>query len=550
MRKTGWIAGRSVLLLIASLHGALTTGAEIDNRTPVPDAASVEAAEELVRDVFGEEHRAAKSTADKVALAKKMLAAATRSIDAPVEQFVLFRVTRDIAASAADVETAFEAVEGMSQRFRVDKVEMQVAVLEKISDGARLPSDHRALLQHLDAVFDEAIASERFDVARQVHKLATASAVKSRDVAARKNAAAWLKELDRREKDFAAVKQALAVLDERPTDPEANLVVGKYRCFIKGDWEAGLPMLALGSDAGLKRLATLELAGSHEASECVAIGDAWWELADKADADTAMRIRSRAATWYDTAVPQLSGLVKAKAEQRLRKVGEDKNAMARNPELRGSQRASRPDTTRGAPKTTKEIKRGKPTEILSTVDTSRHAVRSVWSRNENGITATRSHAALLMIPVEIRGSYQLDVTFTRNAGSDIVGLVLPVGDHGCMVLFSAAGGAAGGIALIDGKSIGENGTARKPCRLANGKQYRIACQVQLRGTLAAIRVFLDGQAYFEWTGDHRRLSIDRLKSVPRHRHVGLYTHDSQTTFHSVQLKIADGIAVRDSDSTR
>ena len=36
--------------------------------------------------------------------------------------------------------------------------------------------------------------------------------------------------------------------------PPANLTVGKYYCFQKGDWEKGLPMLALGQDETLKAL--------------------------------------------------------------------------------------------------------------------------------------------------------------------------------------------------------------------------------------------------------------------------------------------------------
>ena len=30
--------------------------------------------------------------------------------------------------------------------------------------------------------------------------------------------------------------------------PEANLAVGKYLCLVKGDWEWGVLMLALGND--------------------------------------------------------------------------------------------------------------------------------------------------------------------------------------------------------------------------------------------------------------------------------------------------------------
>ncbi|MBI3877243.1 MAG: hypothetical protein HY300_15015, partial [Verrucomicrobia bacterium] len=40
-----------------------------------------------------------------------------------------------------------------------------------------------------------------------------------------------------------------------PDDPGANLAVGQFLCFVKGDWESGLPLLAKSDDNVLKTLA-------------------------------------------------------------------------------------------------------------------------------------------------------------------------------------------------------------------------------------------------------------------------------------------------------
>ena len=57
-------------------------------------------------------------------------------------------------------------------------------------------------------------------------------------------------------------RDALVVLENDPTNPAANLAAGRHLCLVQGDWDRGLPMLALGSDAELKAAATKDLAGA------------------------------------------------------------------------------------------------------------------------------------------------------------------------------------------------------------------------------------------------------------------------------------------------
>ncbi len=72
----------------------------------------------------------------------------------------------------------------------------------------------------------------------------------------------------------------MTVLETSPTDAEANLAAGRYLCLVKWDWDRAVAMLALGSDPGLKAVAKKELQRANSAEEQVAVGDAWWSLAD------------------------------------------------------------------------------------------------------------------------------------------------------------------------------------------------------------------------------------------------------------------------------
>jgi hypothetical protein len=69
-----------------------------------------------------------------------------------------------------------------------------------------------------------------------------------------------------------AVKKAEAKLVESPDDPEANLFLGKYLAFGKGEWERAIPCLSKASDPFYKALADKEKAGSN----ALDVGDAWW----------------------------------------------------------------------------------------------------------------------------------------------------------------------------------------------------------------------------------------------------------------------------------
>src|SRR4029077_12947484 len=122
------------------------------------------------------------------------------------------------------------------------------------------------------------------------------------------------------------VKAAQATLDEHPLDADANLAVGRYRAFMKVDWDHGVPMLALGSDSKLKELATAELEADGELDatkrpdEQLKLADAWWEYAGIHEGAARDRVESRALLWYATALPQLSGLQKLRVEKLLQEV--------------------------------------------------------------------------------------------------------------------------------------------------------------------------------------------------------------------------------------
>ena len=269
-----------VVIALATACSAL--GQDAAKKSPVPAEAAQAEATKLIKEVYGDEYSKAKTPTEKQALAKKLLAKGNESKDDPVSQFVLLRLARDIATQATDGQTAFQAVDAMAEAFQVDPTEMKTVVLTKIAAAAQMPAQHKSIAEEALKLVDQAISQDNFKVADELGKLALAEARKGpREGTDLPKPKAGSTEVAELVKAYEDVKAAKVTLEKTPDDPEANLVVGKYLCFVKGDWDKGLPMLALGKDDALKAVAEEELAGCASSTEQAKLGDDWWDLAEK-----------------------------------------------------------------------------------------------------------------------------------------------------------------------------------------------------------------------------------------------------------------------------
>jgi hypothetical protein len=123
-------------------------------------------------------------------------------------------------------------------------------------------------------------------------------------------------------KRYAEVETSLATLEADPTDTKCNLVVGQYKCLLKGEWQVGLPMLALGDNETLKELAVKELSEPKGSNEQIALADGWFDLAQSSK-DIEVQVLRRAAFWYRQSLnsePRVSRLVKAKVDKRVQMI--------------------------------------------------------------------------------------------------------------------------------------------------------------------------------------------------------------------------------------
>ena len=309
------------ILLVAAAMLAGAAAALAQEKKPLPDAAAQKHARELLRDLYGQEREAAKTSAEKTELAKKLLDQAAKTQDDPASHFVLLQTAKDVAADAGDAETALEAVGQIVRAYQVDPIEMQLDCVQALAKAAKLSSQRVALAEQAFALVDEAVAEDKFEAAARFAEIARDSALRARKYALSKEIATRMKEVEELRGAHAEYRNAIARLEENPTDPDANLTAGRYLCLAKGDWDRGIPMLALGSDAALKAVAAKDLKGATTPEARAALADNWWELAQTKEGEEKHALLLRAGEWYEEARPEVTGLAKVRLQNRLDEIG-------------------------------------------------------------------------------------------------------------------------------------------------------------------------------------------------------------------------------------
>jgi hypothetical protein len=297
-------------------------------RVPVPPEADRQRAEKEIRDLFKAEY-ARRAAEDRQSLAARLLRESKGTREDAAARYVLLAEAVDLAAKAGDPTTALAAVEQMDKGFEVDALALKQEALETAARTVRTTEASAALADGSLAVAAEAADRDDYDAAVSLASKAESAARRARDTGLASRAREIRKDYDSLRSRFRKVKGDAETLKDKPDDPAANLAVGRFRCLEKGDWARGLPLLAKGSDAALKALAEKDLKKPTRIADRIALGDAWWEAAEKLGKSEKTACRERAVHWYRTVSRKATGLVKTRIRARI-----DEHAKATAPPMR------------------------------------------------------------------------------------------------------------------------------------------------------------------------------------------------------------------------
>lgn len=243
---------------------------------------------------------------------------------------------------AGDLRLSFRAVDQLAESFDVNAASLKADLIDVISRAPARQNDWKELAEAAAQVTEEAVAANDYAMAERVAEQGQNFARKTRNKESIAEATAALKHVKELAAAYEPLRPAFARLQSDPDDPSSNLAAGRFLCFQKGDWDAGLPLLLKAGDRELTPLARLDLEAALSPMTWTQVGDGWLAYAaDVSDAE-ADAARKRAAWWYRQALPNLAGLSRAKVEKTLKEIdpAEESVAATRRPKGRTSERAA------------------------------------------------------------------------------------------------------------------------------------------------------------------------------------------------------------------
>lgn len=301
-----------VCLLVSFSHA--------DEKLPVPPQAAQDEAMELVKEVFGNELSSRDSDVLARVAGDLLKQADDPNNDAPM-RYVLLLKAAESGAEAGDADIALNAIAKLEEQFHANTGQIELKVLGKMASAARQPEEYAPVAEAYARLAVKALANDDFATANEAARHARTSAQRTRNV----QAVQAMNELQRTvtdaERSFRDVANAMRTLSANPDDPAANEVVGRHLAFTRGDWAEGLPHLAKGADEKLAALAQTDLNEPQATESQIAMGDAWYDFAQKQDDETAKgMILVRAGVYYRKAMPQLGGMAKMRVQRRVEEI--------------------------------------------------------------------------------------------------------------------------------------------------------------------------------------------------------------------------------------
>jgi hypothetical protein len=315
--------GAALLTLTLLVTGAALLSAQepVGKRRPVPDKAAQIAVQKIVDEIFTDDFHNAKDNAAKLQIATELLRQArdNRRDDLPAA-YVLYVNALELAASAGDYQLAFQAIDELGAEFDVAALDLKARSLATATKALTDKDANRAIVDVALGLVAQAVDTDNYPAAAQFAAVA--------DAAAKKVSVALVSAVRKRNEDVLILKKNfdrlqpfIDRLKQNPKDPEANFKLGEYYGLLKGKWDKALPLLAFGADETLKAQARLDLARPKQAKDQLTVADGWYDLAEKQKDPVQRNMFRRAATWYEQAAQNGTGLSRTKALKRLERIG-------------------------------------------------------------------------------------------------------------------------------------------------------------------------------------------------------------------------------------
>jgi hypothetical protein len=280
-------------------------------REDVPLAGELAEVQGRFRGLFAEKLSEAKTDDEKRELAEELLETAAGLSADPVGAYALQTAAMRVAIEGGGVGELVGAIDQRVGQFEVDAYrenrDWMLAFGRGVVSKDAESIDGADYAKRAVKVIYAAIHDDDYLAAASLARYSNRLLDQKRDEAIPKLLNRLRGLLGSAKREFDKASDSLAAYRIDPSDGEAAAAVGRFMCFIKGDWQRGLPLLTRGGPESLREMAKFDIRGAADAINQVAIGDAWWDLSEKARTGVYRQsARDRAVFWYEQAFPSMS----------------------------------------------------------------------------------------------------------------------------------------------------------------------------------------------------------------------------------------------------
>lgn len=479
---------------IDSKSGDAGTPAPAAPRAAIPDAQQLAKTRKLFRELFGKE-LASREVQARLALARKLIDEGAKCPDKSVDQYVLLAAARQAALEGHDLQLSFSAINALAAAFEVDGPEIKAQAAEKGLRGDSFAAtwDNCRLAM---PVVDELVADGNYVAAIklsvQLQQLAAGDPFlklvlpkKTRHIEALQ---IW----------SGKIAGDLEKLKSSPNDPAAAAAVGAFNCYLLGDWQQGLPLLAKGNDAAAKDLAAAELTGPTDSAAIERLAEGWAALVAKQADPLRDQLRMDAAELYRRAAASATGLRKRALDVAAGKLQEEMGP--------------------------------RWVDLSLKADPHEDQVTGKWKREGNEI-AVNDNSSRLELPYKPPEEYTFRVDFTPTAGEGTVYLGLTKGKTSFEFMTGNYQNTSAGFQPIDGLATNENRSGIKQ-RNQIGRRHVVIVEVRND----RLKAYIDGQLAREWPTDYHEFTETKNNFVPRDpSRLAVGAYGTPTIFHRIEV---------------
>ncbi|MBI3410229.1 MAG: hypothetical protein HY040_17955 [Planctomycetes bacterium] len=261
-----------------------------DPRRPLPKKSVVDAQNKALAEKFGKDLEKP-LRADQETMSATLFKVALKLKD-PDTRYAYLAEARQQAVRAENLELAWKIIRRLEDEYQMDALESQMQATIEAAKTDSFQTREQLLANGLRT-------AERLLQRGDVSKAKAMVSYLDKPVKLFKNQKPLVAEEFERlfadignvAKEEQKLKWARDALVKSPKDMHANHALGLFCCLELGDWQKGVPLLAMGDDSedpftkglgvNLKALASTELSGLVTTKDALALAEGWYSVAKK-----------------------------------------------------------------------------------------------------------------------------------------------------------------------------------------------------------------------------------------------------------------------------